>query len=195
MHTPVTSDHCILLIFHEIITFEVICCCSSFYKFAEKHIFINCCIFNTSRVSSQVSSTTTINHFINLYWKTFVSQLLKVVWYISSLLRDCYLIAVYYEAAEHIFHQTFVPCLSQQGVSQFQWSCTAYSVLFWMSLYVLDDTVVVLRKLLLDVYFVFYGCILQTYFSFQGAASVYVASCCQLLRYWDTKNSEIGFRC
>jgi hypothetical protein len=44
--------------------------------------------------------------------------------------------AVYFEAAERIFHLTLsVPCLSQQGVSQFQQSCAAScSVLFCMTL-------------------------------------------------------------
>jgi hypothetical protein len=58
-----------------------------------------------------VTNTTTISRFVNLQWKTFVSQLLCQLFYffwyqcISYLSRDrVVLIAAYCEAAEHTFH-------------------------------------------------------------------------------------------
>jgi hypothetical protein len=41
------------------------------------HVFINCYILNISHVSYQETNTSTISHFVKLYWKTFVSQLLN----------------------------------------------------------------------------------------------------------------------
>lgn len=58
---------------HEIITnFDgFFCCCSSLYRFAGNHVFINCCIFNISCAGYQVTSTATVSRVVTLYWKRF----------------------------------------------------------------------------------------------------------------------------
>jgi hypothetical protein len=87
------------------------CCCTSFYWFAEKHVFVECCIFNISHVSYQVTNTTTISRFVlkkKVCFSTFKSAVLLSLLIIINLLSDCHLIALYYEGAEHIFTEHFI---------------------------------------------------------------------------------------
>jgi hypothetical protein len=187
--------------FHEIINNfeEFFSCCASFYRFVEKYVSIICCIFNISHISYQVTNTTTVSRFVNLLKKNCFSTslsavLLSLLIYQQSIEKPYYFIVVFYKAVKHIFHQTlFVPCMSQQGELQFQQSCAAScSMTFCMTL----DKILTglgwqsrsIKKIAECIFYqAFYESILRACFSFlnvsfQGTASVYLASYCRLPR-------------